>query len=205
MLSSWASASPARPKVLQDIVQRLARQHKGSGITPFEGGWAEKFSLGEELMEKVGMLADEKPTPLSLHQLYTFGRHPTPSQRLSNAQFLHRELPIRLSQRAWELMHLPHGLSNAPGIQLVSSCYALYAGDLSKARRPRNAMEEHEYTCLIAALLLDATAIPQALGLGLRDQGFACLDEKGLGDLDDILCRFFTGRIGKENTPATSS
>lgn len=60
-----------------------------------------------------------KVTPLSLKQLYAFGKDPTPEQRLANARFLHRELPVRLSQRAVELMNLPHGLSAMPGIQQV--------------------------------------------------------------------------------------
>lgn len=58
-------------------------------------------------------------TPLSLKQLYAFGKNPSPDQRLANARFLHRELPVRLSQRAVELMNLPHGLSSMPGIQQV--------------------------------------------------------------------------------------
>ncbi|CAM9659522.1 unnamed protein product, partial [Choristocarpus tenellus] len=64
-------------------------------------------------------LAREKPTPLSLLQLYSFGKDPRPEQRLLNARFLHRELPVRMSQRAVELMNLPHGLSEVPGIQQV--------------------------------------------------------------------------------------
>lgn len=58
-------------------------------------------------------------TPLTLEQLYVFGKNPGPEQRLANARFLHRELPVRLSQRAVELMNLPHGLSVMPGIQQV--------------------------------------------------------------------------------------
>lgn len=35
------------------------------------------------------------------------------------AQFLHRELPIRLAHRAIELEELPHGLSDMPSVQTV--------------------------------------------------------------------------------------
>lgn len=56
---------------------------------------------------------------LSLKQLYVLGKDPEPAHRLANAQFLHKELPVRLSQRAVELMNLPHGLSDIPGVQQV--------------------------------------------------------------------------------------
>lgn len=56
---------------------------------------------------------------MSLKQLYVNGKDPEPAHRLANAQFLHRELPVRLSQRAVELMNLPHGLSDVPGVQQV--------------------------------------------------------------------------------------
>lgn len=56
---------------------------------------------------------------MNLQVLYALGKDPTPARRLANAQFLHRELPVRLSQRAVELMNLPHGLSDVPGIQQV--------------------------------------------------------------------------------------
>lgn len=59
---------------------------------------------------------------MSLKQLYVNGKNPEPAHRLANAQFLHRELPVRLSQRAVELMNLPHGLSDVPGVQQVCVC-----------------------------------------------------------------------------------
>lgn len=65
-------------------------------------------------------VADGKQvTCMSLKQLYVNGKNPEPAHRLANAQFLHKELPVRLSQRAVELMNLPHGLSDAPGVQQV--------------------------------------------------------------------------------------
>eukprot|EP00904_Undaria_pinnatifida_P003548 jgi/Undpi1/13194/HiC_scaffold_8.g02856.m1 len=65
-------------------------------------------------------LAREEANCLSLKQLYVLGKDPEPAHRLANAQFLHKELPVRLSQRAVELMNLPHGLSDVPGVQQVN-------------------------------------------------------------------------------------
>lgn len=65
-------------------------------------------------------------TRMSLKQLYVNGKNPEPAHRLANAQFLHKELPVRLSQRAVELMNLPHGLSDAPGVQQVSYVHGCF-------------------------------------------------------------------------------
>lgn len=60
------------------------------------------------------MLASQKTTPLSLQNMYRYASVGKPAQRLRNAQFLHRELPIRIAQRAVDLLTLPHGLNNTP-------------------------------------------------------------------------------------------
>ncbi|CAN0386537.1 unnamed protein product, partial [Discosporangium mesarthrocarpum] len=166
-------------------------------------------------------LLRSKPIPLSLHQLYSFGKNPTPKQRLANACFLHRELPVRLSHRALELMSLPHGLSAVSGIQQVADCYALYAYELSRIPAPTSAAEEHEYSCLLAKLLLDAQSIPRALAAGLQDfRSSQGVDKRDGGwgggghdiggglsrakvnnchigrDVENAITRFFNGRIG---------
>ena len=48
---------------------------------------------------------------VSLHNMFQFGADPTPKKLLQGAQFLHKELPIRLARRAAELDSLPYGLS----------------------------------------------------------------------------------------------
>lgn len=94
-------------------------------------------------------LAKLRTTPLSLLDLYRFGKTPTPAQvdigahalktdstfndaldrhvhvglylrqRLRNAQFLHMELPRRIAQRIVELQRLPAGLTDMAGIRNV--------------------------------------------------------------------------------------
>jgi hypothetical protein len=51
-----------------------------------------------------------------------FGSCPTDRNLLLSAQFLQRELPIRIARRALELDSLPFGLSNKPAILKVRRC-----------------------------------------------------------------------------------
>lgn len=162
-------------------------------------------------------LAREEVNCLSLKQLYVLGKDPEPAHRLANAQFLHKELPVRLSQRAVELMNLPHGLSDIPGVQQVYNCYARYAWELFCAPLPSTPREEYEYSCLLSSVLVDGQSIPRALSIGLQDfhnrlpveddgrGGFgACDAERRRSEMDpsvrtdvqEAISRFYTGRIG---------
>lgn len=50
-----------------------------------------------------------------------FGSKPIERQLILSAQFLHNELPVRLSHRVAELENLPYGLSAKPHVLKVSS------------------------------------------------------------------------------------
>ncbi|CAM9402135.1 unnamed protein product [Scytosiphon promiscuus] len=157
----------------------------------------------EQTMYKaIRELATEEATCMSLKQLYANGKNPEPAHRLANAQFLHKELPVRLSQRAVELMNLPHGLSEVPGVQQVYNCYARYAWELFCTPLPTTAQEEYDYSCLLSSVLLDGQSIPRALSIGLQD--FHCpqhgsdtgADPSVRTDIQKAISRFYTGRIG---------
>lgn len=48
-----------------------------------------------------------------------FGSRPTDRNLLISAQFLQKELPIRIARRAIELETLPYGLSDKPAVLKV--------------------------------------------------------------------------------------
>ena len=62
-----------------------------------------------DLSAVIRHLAHQPATPVSLKNLYKYAAQPSPLQLLKNAQFLHDEIPIRISQRVEELHALPHG------------------------------------------------------------------------------------------------
>jgi hypothetical protein len=56
-----------------------------------------------------------------------FGANPIERQLLLSAQFLQKELPVRLAHRVAELENLPYGLSSKPqvlkvGVDLLCAC-----------------------------------------------------------------------------------
>ncbi|CAM9827571.1 unnamed protein product, partial [Phaeothamnion confervicola] len=133
-----------------EVIRRLAKEHKGKvhRLAPTalkmaleKKGVSRALEGDTALYDLVSHLACQRPVPLSLRQLYTFGKRPTAEGRLQNVRFLHRELPIRLSQRAEELMYLPHGLSAVAGIQQVATCYAHFALELFRVPKPETTEE----------------------------------------------------------------
>ena len=67
-------------------------------------------------------------------------------QRLRNAQFLHRELPIRIAQQIVELRNLPHGLGNAVELKSIPDTYTRYIHTFRDYPLPKTNDEEVKFT-----------------------------------------------------------
>ena len=78
--------------------------------------------VARAVAEEVVRWGSMKPTGVSLRYMMEFGSSPTQRNLLLSAQFLHKELPIRIARRALELDSLPFGLSNKPAILKVRRC-----------------------------------------------------------------------------------
>ncbi|CAM9787035.1 unnamed protein product, partial [Chrysoparadoxa australica] len=181
---SLAMAHLVRSRVIREAARRSSRP---------------KVDVPDSVLrEAVKEMASNTPIAMSLQQLYAFGKSvQSPAMRLRSAQFLHRELPIRLAQRAWELMNLSHGLGTTENIDKVATNYAKHAWEISHTDVPTTEAEEQDFTSLLASLLLDSRTVPQALSMSVREfneQGQTELGE--VREVETILSRFFTGRIG---------
>jgi len=78
--------------------------------------------VARAVAEEVVRWGSMKPTGVSLRYMMEFGSSPTQRNLLLSAQFLQKELPIRIARRALELDSLPFGLSNKPAILKVRRC-----------------------------------------------------------------------------------
>jgi Mitochondrial branched-chain alpha-ketoacid dehydrogenase kinase len=154
-------------------------------------------------MEELRALASQRCTALKLADMYKYAvDFNDQKQRLSNAQFLHRELPIRIAQRAIDLLTLPHGLSEAAPIQQVAHYYLQYLVLFQEFPVPTTSDEEERFTELLQGMVLDRTSIPNAVAQGVstwvasneRTEGFLAIDR--LQEMEDALYRFFTARVG---------
>ena len=107
-------------------------------------------------MDELLALASCQPTALSLEAMYRYApkRGAKKQQegkyvdigRLRNAQFLHKELPIRIAQRAIDLLTLPHGLNRTREVQSIANTYLQYLQKLRDFPVPTNAESEKEFT-----------------------------------------------------------
>lgn len=85
-------------------------------------------SFSRALIEEVQRWGAMKQTGVSLRYMMDFGSSPTEKNLLLSAQFLHKELPIRIARRAIELESLPFGLSEKSAVLKVFGYLGLVLG-----------------------------------------------------------------------------
>ncbi len=165
----------------------------------------EKFDLDSEItLETLKSLATQPCTPLSLSDMYKYASANANSknygpQRLRNAQFLYKELPIRVAQRAVDLITLPHGLNKTPQVQEIIRLYLSYLEKLESSPFPNSEEQELEFTDMLRTIVQDRTSIPMAIAKGvatLRDNRKEELDIQRLQEMEKALYRFFNARTG---------
>jgi pyruvate dehydrogenase kinase 2/3/4 len=152
-------------------------------------------------MEELQRLASMRCTPLSLKDMYKYAvDFNDQEQRLRNAQFLHKELPIRIAQRAVDLLTLPHGLSEALPVKQIAHMYLLYLEKFQELPLPTTGEEEEEFTELLQSIVLNRTSIPMAIARGIdawkKNHGAGELELERLQQMEEALYRFFTARVG---------
>jgi len=76
-------------------------------------------AFSKSLLQEVHKWGCLKQTGVSLRYMMEFGSQPTDKNLLISAQFLQKELAIRIARRAIELESLPYGLSKKPAILKV--------------------------------------------------------------------------------------
>jgi pyruvate dehydrogenase kinase 2/3/4 len=149
-------------------------------------------------MEELHKLAAMRCTPLSLRNMYKYAvDFNNQEQRLLNAQFLHKELPIRIAQRAVDLLTLPHGLNEVLPVRQIAHVYLLYLEKFQEFPFPTTPEEETNFTEVLGTVIMDRTSIPNAIAQGV-DAWLENEDLEGarLPEMEDALYRFFTARVG---------
>lgn len=72
------------------------------------------------VIDDIFQSALKKQTGVTLKYMMDFGSVPLDRQLMISAQFLQKELPVRLAHRVVELENLPYGLSSKPQIREVT-------------------------------------------------------------------------------------
>lgn len=79
-------------------------------------------TVPRQIVDDIFAHALKKQTGVSLKYMMDFGANPIERQLILSAQFLHKELPVRLAHRVAELENLPYGLSAKSNILKVNDC-----------------------------------------------------------------------------------
>ena len=162
-------------------------------------------SDSDSLFHSLGMkktdlyeLAGQPPTPLKISDMYKYATGADKLQRLRNAQFVHREIPIRLAQRTVDLLTLPYGLSEAMHIQQVACAYIRKIHTLLSMPTPQTFVDEEHFTDMLQSLVLDRSHIPTAISQGLVSWSADRreIEVERLQEMEDALYRFFTAHVG---------
>ena len=126
-----------------------------------------------------------------------------PDFRIPNAVFLHTELPIRIAQRAVDLLTLPFGLSEATPIRQVACTYIQYLHTILTTPVPQSTAQEEYFTSVLQSMVLDRSSIPHAIAQGLAiwqsqegATGGPAQDPERYHEMEEALYRFFTARVG---------
>ncbi|KAJ1439999.1 Signal transduction histidine kinase-related protein, C-terminal [Sesbania bispinosa] len=156
-------------------------------------------SFSKSLIEEVHRWGCLKQTGVSLRYMMEFGSKPTNKNLLISAQFLHKELAIRIARRAIELENLPYGLSLKPAILKVRDWYVDSFRDLRSFPDIKNMNDEKEFTEMIKAIKVRHNNVVPTMAMGVQ-QLKKGMDPKivyeDLVEIHQFLDRFYMSRIG---------
>ena len=155
--------------------------------------------LSHETREGVLEYASKKQTGVSLKYMLDFGQNPIDRQLLLSAQFLHRELPVRLAHRAKELENLPYGLSTNKHIMTVRDWYVESLLDLIRLPKPKTFEDDLRFTDVLRHIYNRHVNVVPLLAKGIHEFRKQLSSEVGLYQLPEIhrfLDGFYMSRIG---------
>ena len=112
---------------------------------------AEKFS--KALVDDIYRSSFRNQTGVSLKYMMDFGAQPIHRQLMVSAQFLHKELPVRLAHRVAELENLPLGLSSKAQVRAVRDWYAESYDELKSFPNIESMEDEARFTRMIEGVM----------------------------------------------------
>ncbi|KAI9195914.1 hypothetical protein LWI28_019360 [Acer negundo] len=181
------------------VRQQILREEEGHAKKQMAAKKKLCETMSKSMIEEVQRLGCLKQTGVSLRYMMEFGSRPTERNLLISAQFLHKELPIRIARRAIELETLPYGLSDKPAVLKVRDWYLDSFRDLRSFPEIKQTNDEKEFTQMIKAIKVRHNNVVPMMALGVqqlkKDVHPKNVDE-GLDEIHQFLDRFYMSRIG---------
>lgn len=156
-------------------------------------------SVSRSLLDDIHRCSLKKQTGVSLKHMMDFVSYPNENNLLYSAQFLHKELPVRLAHRVIELENLPHGLSSKTDVLKVRDWYVDSFRDLRNFPEIQDSKDELRFTELINEIKMRHNYVMQTMAVGIQELKKDLGRKQGLNELPEIhqfLDRFYMSRIG---------
>ncbi|KAG5573942.1 hypothetical protein H5410_063708 [Solanum commersonii] len=153
-------------------------------------------SLVKELAEEVKEWGSMKQTGVSLKHMMNFGG--SSKNLLISAQFVHKELPIRIARRVIELENLPYGLSSKNAVLQVRDWYLDSFRDLRSYPEIKDKNDDLKFTQMVKMIKVRHNNVVPMMALGVKQlkKERPQFDYKDLKEVHQFLDRFYLSRIG---------
>lgn len=152
-------------------------------------------SVAANELSVIHELSRERATAMSLRVLFDFASAkstvPHEQRRVMMAEFLQRELPIRMAQRIVELEQLPFGLGACPDVRWVIDTYSRHVERLALRDKPSTPDLEESFAADVNLVLHNRVQVLKRLSMAVRRANLECREP-----IDEAMDRFFVGRIG---------
>ncbi|MEW5307422.1 MAG: hypothetical protein WDW36_009820 [Sanguina aurantia] len=193
-----SSLAPAAFSFASGMARAVARANVHAGVA---GRIAPRLidSLSKDVVDDIFVHALKKQTGVSLKYMLDFGANPIERQLMLSAQFLHKELPVRLAHRVAELENLPYGLSAKGNILKVRDWYVESFKELRSYPLIRNTEDEHKFTNLLRSIYRRHANVVPVMAKGVAELRRELVAAQRLSELPEIhqfLDGFYLSRIG---------
>ncbi|MCC5878086.1 MAG: pyruvate dehydrogenase kinase [Candidatus Sumerlaeia bacterium] len=152
--------------------------------------------LPKDVLEEIAQYACLPTTSVSLRQLYEYARHADERTFIRAAQFLHREMSIRLAKKVEELEAFPNGLAKVRNVKIVRDWYVQSFKDITALPYPENAEQEQLFTDAVEKVKDRHKNQVAVMARGIREY----MNREGIDTITDeaqnFLDSFFLSRIG---------
>lgn len=155
--------------------------------------------FSKDVVDDVFAHALKKQTGVSLKYMLDFGANPIERQLTLSAQFLHKELPVRLAHRVAELENLPYGLSAKSNILKVRDWYVDSFKELRQFPQIRDPTDEQKFTDLLRQIYRRHANVVPVMAKGVSELRHELANQQRLSELPEIhqfLDGFYLSRIG---------
>ncbi|GFH07622.1 protein-serine/threonine kinase [Haematococcus lacustris] len=142
----------------------------------------------------------KKQTGVSLKYMQDFGANPIERQLTLSAQFLHKELPVRLAHRVAELENLPYGLSARSSILKVRDWYVESFKELRQFQPIKSTADELKFTDLLRSIYRRHANVVPVMAKGVAELRRELVRQQSslveMPEIHQFLDGFYLSRIG---------